>query len=190
MRWMRIAGTTLLLPLAALAPQGARAVHTSDALQAQSSETRAAYRIPPALADGWATSSLEAVGMNRDLMERMTEAVRRTPDWNVHAVLVERRGRLVYEEYFSGLDQRWGQSLGRVTFARETKHDLRSITKSVVSALIGIALRSGAIRSLDTPLVEFFPEYPELNTADRRRITLRHALEMRSGLQWNEDVPY
>ena len=46
----------------------------------------------------------------------------------------------------------------------ETKHDLRSVTKSVVSALVGIAHGEGAIKSLDEPLVKWFPEYPELNT--------------------------
>jgi CubicO group peptidase (beta-lactamase class C family) len=50
-------------------------------------------------------------------------------------------------------------------------------------------MSDGAIRSLDQPVVEWFPEYPELNTPDRRRITLEHVITMTSGLDWNEDVP-
>jgi CubicO group peptidase (beta-lactamase class C family) len=69
-------------------------------------------------------------------------------------------------------------------------HDLRSVTKSVVSALAGIALGDGAIKSLDQPVVEWFPEYLDLNTADRRRLTLAHVMGMTSGLEWNEDMPY
>ena len=73
----------------------------------------------------------------------MTEAIRRYADWNIHAILIERDRRLVYEEYFAGNDQRWGRLLGRVHFDEKTRHDLRSISKSVVSALVGIALASG-----------------------------------------------
>ena len=76
-------------------------------------------------------------------IEQMTEAIRRYADWNIHAVLIERDRHLVYEEYFAGEDQRWGRPLGRVNFDAQTRHDLRSISKSVVSALVGIALASG-----------------------------------------------
>jgi CubicO group peptidase (beta-lactamase class C family) len=140
--------------------------------------------------DGWATASLDACGVERMRIERMTDTIRREPSWKIHAVLIERAGRLVYEEYFAGEDERWGQPIGHVVFNRETKHDLRSLTKSVVSALVGVALTSGAIDSLDTPVVDYFPEYEELQTPERRRITLRHALTMTAGLEWNEDMPY
>lgn len=97
---------------------------------------------------------------------------------------------MIYEEYFDGFDERWGLPLGRVTMTAESKHDLRSITKSVVSALIGIAHGEGKIQSLDEPVVKWFPEYPELDRAERRRVTIAHALSMTSGFDWNEDVPY
>src|SRR5215203_4585038 len=120
----------------------------------------------------------------------MTESIRSHPQDNVHAVLIERDGRLVYEEYFSGNDARRGCPLGVVTFTRDTLHDLRSVTKSVVSALIGAANASGAIRSLDAPLLDYFPEYTDLQVPERRRITIRHALGMSAGLEWNEDLSY
>ena len=148
------------------------------------------YAIPPALSDGWATGGLEQAGIDRHRLEQMTEAIRSHPDWNIHAVLIEHAGRLVYEEYFSGEDARWDQDLGVVTFTRGTLHDLRSVTKSVVSALVGIAKSSGAIPSLDAPLVDYFPEYKELDVPERRRITIRHALTMSAGFEWHEDIPY
>ena len=120
----------------------------------------------------------------------MTGSIRSHPEHNVHAVLIERDGRLIYEEYFSGKDERRGQPLGVVTFTRDTLHDLRSVTKSVISALVGIANASGAISSLDAPLLNYFPEYSDLQVPERRRITIRHALGMSAGLEWNEDLPY
>jgi len=148
------------------------------------------YTVPASLDDGWTIGSLEDAHIDRARLEAMTDSVRAHPDLNVHAILIERDGRLVYEEYFSGQDERWGRPLGVVTFTRDTKHDLRSITKSVVSALVGIAHDSGAIQSLDTPLLDYFPEYTDLQQPDRRKITIRHALMMSAGLEWNEEVPY
>jgi len=150
----------------------------------------AAYRVPRAINDGWKTASADQLGVDPARLAALTAAIRAWPELGVHAVVIERGGHLIYEEYFDGFDERWGASLGRVTMTSDLRHDLRSVTKSVVSALAGIAVASGAISSLDQPIVEWFPEYPELNSAERRRVTLAHALSMTSGLQWNEAVPY
>ena len=56
------------------------------------------YAVPPALDDGWSTGSLEQAGIDRRRIEAMTDWVRAHPELNVHAVLIERSGRLVYEE--------------------------------------------------------------------------------------------
>ena len=145
---------------------------------------------PATLADGRKTGPADSAGLDPVRLADLTAALRGWPELGVHAVLIERGGRLVYEEYFDGFDERWGAPLGRVTMGPSTIHDLRSVTKSVVSALVGIAVGEGAIKSLSQPVVEWFPEYPELNTAERRRITLAHVLGMSSGLEWNEEIPY
>ena len=150
----------------------------------------ARYQTPPARNDGWQTANAESAGFDSTRLATLTQSIRRWPELGVHAILIERNGQLIYEEYFDGFDERWGQSLGRVTMTAESKHDLRSITKSVVSALIGIAHGEGKIQSLDEPIIKWFPEYPELDTAERRRVTLAHALSMTSGFTWNEEVPY
>ena len=145
---------------------------------------------PAVLPDGWKTGTAESAGLDPARLAALTASARSGADTGLHAILIERGGRLVYEEYFAAPDQRWGASLGRVTPSIAYVHDLRSVTKSVVSALIGIAIGEGAITSLDQPVVEWFPEYPELNTAERRRMTLAHVLGMTSGLEWNEEIPY
>ena len=147
-------------------------------------------RRPATLNDGWKTGSADSAGLDPARLAALTVSARSGADTGVHAILIERGGRLVYEEYFNAPDQSWGTSLGRITMTPTTLHDLRSVTKSVVSALVGIAVGEGAIKSLDQPVIEWFPEFPELNTAERRRVTLAHALGMTAGFEWDEEIPY
>ena len=148
------------------------------------------YQVPPERNDGWKTANADSLGVDSARLAALTGAIRTWPELGVHAILIEREGKLIYEEYFDGFDERWGQPLGRISMTAGMKHDLRSVTKSVVSALVGIAHGEGSIPSLDRPLVQWFPEYPELDTPERRRVTLAHVLSMTSGFEWNEDVPY
>jgi len=175
-------GTRLvaLFALSVLAPAAAVAQNT----------TSARYERPPRVDDGWQTARADSLGIDPARLAALTQSIRDWPELGIHAILIERSGRLIYEEYFEAFDERWGTPLGRRRMTRDSLHDLRSVTKSVVSALVGVAVRDGRIRSLDQPLVEWFPEYSELNTAERRRLTLRHAIGMTAGLEWNEDVPY
>ena len=141
------------------------------------------------------TASAAAAGFDIARLGRMTEAIAKGEEYpNVHAVLIVKDGRLVYEEYFKGEDRRWRDgALRRVelAFDRDTLHDVRSVGKSVTSALAGIALAAGALPSLDTPLIRLVPEHAARATEAARRITLRHALTMSAGFDWNEQaVPY
>src|SRR4030095_10569697 len=160
------------------------------AASAALSQQSPVYQTPAARNDGWQTADADSVGFDSKRLAALTHSIRSWPELGVHAILIERNGRLIYEEYFNGFDERWGTPLGPVTMTAETKHDLRSVTKSVVSALIGIAHAEGKIPSLDQPVVKWFPEYPDLDTVERRRVTLAHALSMTSGFEWNEDIPY
>ena len=71
-------------------------------------------------------------------------------------------------------------------------HTMQSITKTVTSVIMGIAMGRGEFHmELDTPILQFF-DIPRIMNLDdhKRRITLRDLLTMRSGLDWEEDVPY
>jgi CubicO group peptidase (beta-lactamase class C family) len=111
---------------------------------------------------------------------------------DIHAVLVARHDQLVFEQYFSGADERWGAPLGNdVIHSNEQLHDARSVTKSVVALVLGIALDHGLIKAgLDTPILDLLPQYADLRTPEKGKITLRHLLTMSAGLKWNEDIPY
>jgi CubicO group peptidase (beta-lactamase class C family) len=110
---------------------------------------------------------------------------------NVHAVVVVRHGKLVFDHYFTGNDEHLGRSVGEVTFDPQTRHDERSVSTSVTALVLGMAIDHGWIKSVDTPVLSFFPEYADLRTPEKDRITLRNLLTMSSGLDWHElDVPY
>jgi CubicO group peptidase (beta-lactamase class C family) len=145
----------------------------------------------PALAAEWPSATPEEAGFAPDLGARIDEAVRGGRVPNLHGVVVVRDGRLVVERYYDGPDEHWGRPLGQVAFAPGTLHDLRSVTKSIVGVLYGIALAAGRVPAPDQPLMAQFPEYPDLAADPRRaRLTIGHVLTMTMGTEWNEDVPY
>jgi len=104
--------------------------------------------------------------------------------------LVVRHGKLVYEQYFTGADEKLGRPAGIVSFDATTKHDLRSIEKSVAALVLGIVITQGRMADIDQPLLAQFPEYVDLRSTQKDQITLRHLLTMSQGLAWNEDIPY
>ncbi|MEK8034870.1 serine hydrolase [Ideonella sp. DXS29W] len=108
---------------------------------------------------------------------------------SLHGVVIEYGGAIVLQRYFAADDQPLGDWWShRQTFDALTLHDMRSISKSVVSLLVGIALDRGLIPSLDTPLHQLLPDRDALFTQQKRRLTVRHLLTMSAGLQWSESA--
>ncbi|MDQ2090608.1 serine hydrolase [Marimonas arenosa] len=96
---------------------------------------------------------------------------------NIYGLLVLRGGAAVAERYFNGNgpDQ------------LSTRH---SITKSVLSALYGIALEQGCAPSLDANLIDYFPEIADqIGDPRKKTITMRQALQMRSGFPMETTNP-
>ena len=122
----------------------------------------------------WAEGNPQGFGMQADLLGLAHETIQRDFP-NVYSLLVIRNGVIVFEQYYHGHDT-------------ASLFDIRSATKSFISALIGIALKEKRIPDLDQKILSYFPEY---NTAsmDRRKaaITIRDLLMMKSGLAWDED---
>lgn len=145
---------------------------------------------PAALTDGWTVAAPAASGLDHAILNGICPRFQAWPEANLHAVLVARRGRLVFEQYFTGPDERHGRPTGITVFGPDTLHDLRSITKSVVSLVLGVAMGKGQVAGPDQPVLPLLPNYADLRSPDRDRITLRHLLTMSQGLSWNEDMPY
>ncbi|GAA4451942.1 serine hydrolase domain-containing protein [Phytohabitans houttuyneae] len=109
----------------------------------------------------------------------------------LHCAIAVHRGQTMLEHYGSGEDFTWNTPLGTVDFEAHTLHDVRSVTKSVVALLYGIALGDGLVPEPAAPLLASFPEYPDLAAdPDRARLTVEHALTMSLGLEWKEEIPY
>ena len=122
----------------------------------------------------------EEEGLNGKALEWLVEDIKDGDYGEVRSLVIMRNDRIVLEEYFSG-------------FERDDLQPLFSITKSVLSALIGIAFDQGYIDSLDKPMLDYFEEYETIQNLDNRKksITIRHLLSMSAGLDWNElAVPY
>ena len=140
---------------------------------------------PSSIDDGWTTASPDSVGMDGAQLCGIAARLDQRAT-SVHSVVVARRGKLVFEQYFPGYDQPWGQTDGQYQFTATTKHDMRSATKSVTSLLVGIAIDRKLIAGVDEPVLRFFPDTAAVKQPGWDAITLRHLLTMSSGIKWDE----
>ena len=115
----------------------------------------------------WQTSPPEKQGMNSDQLKQINEFVKEKLPITT-SILIVRNGYIVFEEYYS----------------RE-KDDLRALqsaTKSITSALVGIAIQEGYINDIDEKMISFFPEFDtEKLDPQVREISIRHLLTMTAG---------
>ncbi|XVQ89061.1 serine hydrolase domain-containing protein [Microbispora siamensis] len=133
----------------------------------------------------------EQAGFAPDLSHRLDALVRRGGAPALHGVVVARHGRVVLEWYGEGEDYVLNTPLGHVDFGPDTLHDVRSVTKSLVALLYGMALESALVPDPGEPILTVFPEYADLAEDPRRAgLTIRHALTMTTGLEWDESAPY
>jgi CubicO group peptidase (beta-lactamase class C family) len=116
----------------------------------------------------WRTSTPEDQGLDSASILSMLQEIQKK-DLHIHSVLVVRHGYLVTEVYFP-------------PYTREIKHPIFSITKSVTSAMTGMAIRDGYIKSIQQNVLDFFPEIAK-GTTDKylKDITLEHLLTMSAG---------
>jgi CubicO group peptidase (beta-lactamase class C family) len=126
----------------------------------------------PLLRGDWPVSTPEEQGLDPYLVARFYQDAEKLD--TLYGLVVVKNGYLVAEEYFNG---------GSI----DIPVDMASVTKSVTSAVMGIALESCDLDSLDQKMIEFFPEYADqLEDPRKKEITLEQMLQMRSGYPWEE----
>jgi CubicO group peptidase (beta-lactamase class C family) len=121
----------------------------------------------------WETATPEAEGVDSHALAGLVTFGTAN---QMDSLLVARHGRIVLESY-------WGP------FEPGRLHTINSATKSVLSALVGIAIEQGALPAADTPVLALTPGRKAANVDPRKQaLQLRHLLDMTSGLDWIEPL--
>mgnify|MGYP005992358993 CR=1 FL=1 len=122
--------------------------------------------IPKQLNDGWNIGKLK----NHTLLQKMEDNIVSKKLEKTHSVLIAKKGKLIYEKYFSG-------------FTSATPHDQRSASKSISSALIGIAIDKRLIKNDNQPVYDFIPKkYQYTKKGKKSIIKIKDLLTMSSGI--------
>jgi CubicO group peptidase (beta-lactamase class C family) len=133
-----------------------------------------------------------AVAAESDIDSLLAPLIRDGKVTGLHALLAARGGRLLIEHYWQGEDWNRGIPLGQIAFGPKALHDLRSVSKSIVGMLYGIALADGKVPPPEAKLYTSFPEYADLAMEPGRdHLTIAHVLSMTLGTAWDElTFPY
>ena len=122
---------------------------------------------------GWKTETPDKLGFDAAKLASAVDF--KTQYSNTQAVLVVRHGYVAAEKY--------------TNFSATQRHESYSMAKSFSSGLIGIGIAEGKLSGTDAKLCQFYPEQWDCNdTSDpRSRITVEHAMNLTTGLMWQED---
>ena len=111
----------------------------------------------------------ESQGMNSENLLEMLQFVQKEKI-NINSIVIARNGKTVLDAHF-------------YPNKKEYLHDVASVTKSITSAIFGIAIDKGFVQSENQKVSDFFPEYKELfNSKWKNQLTIKHLLSMSSGL--------
>jgi CubicO group peptidase (beta-lactamase class C family) len=117
----------------------------------------------------WRSSTPEAQGMNSSVLADALDYIR-VQHTRIHSLMIVRNGYVVLDASF-------------FPFQTDTLHDVASVTKSITSTLIGIAIGDGMLRDVEQSVLSVFNDR-RVERGDRRKeqLTLEHLLTMSSGL--------
>jgi CubicO group peptidase (beta-lactamase class C family) len=115
--------------------------------------------------DNWLTSTPEQQGMDSAALANAVRFLAERDDYRAHSLLVLRHGYIVTDAYF-------------YPYESGEPHDLASVTKSVISTLVGVAIQQGFLQSVEQPIGEIIT-VPE----DKADLTIENLLTMRSGVE-------
>jgi CubicO group peptidase (beta-lactamase class C family) len=125
----------------------------------------------------WSTIYPELVQMDSSVLDSMINDVE-SNDFRIYSILIIKNGYIVKEWY-------------QIQYDKDYLFRVYSVSKSVTSILIGIALDKGYINSLDEFVLDYFPDYDVANPSPQKdAMTIWHLLTMTTGLYWPEYYPY
>ena len=147
------------------------------------------YSPPADTGDTWTISDAGTSGFDVAVLENMINDIRDGLFPNVDSVVIAKDGALVLDETIRTSTDHQDERVGNTD---PSIHRVYSISKSVTSLVVGIAIDEGYIANVDVPYLGLF-SYPSYDNWDPRKddITLDHVLTMTAGFDWNEwDPPY
>jgi len=119
--------------------------------------------------------------LNNELLTKVDVDIRSGVYGKVTSIVVlGQSGKLLHEQYYGFT-------------SKSTINPISSVTKSITSILVGVCLDQGFIKSIDTPIYPYFPEFADVFKKDslKKKITLRYLLNQTTGLAWEEwKYPY
>ena len=140
-----------------------------------STEDLAAVDYTPLSGDDWQVSSPEEQGLDPKLVAELYLDAAELE--TIYSLLVIKNGHLIAEKYFD-------------EGSLEQKARLQSVTKSVTSAMVGIALDRGCLSSVEQKMLDSFPEVAgQITDSRKEQITIREMLQMRAGFPSEETHP-
>jgi CubicO group peptidase (beta-lactamase class C family) len=137
--------------------------------------------------DFWKTATFSEAKVDPKPFAQAIDKIR-SEHWEIHSFLVARQGKLIFERYGfnSGTTPSDPDPTPRQVVPSE-RHQLWSSTKSILSALVGVAIDDGLLTNVDAKAVSFFPDYASLNPSpEKSSISLADLLTMRSALTFTE----
>lgn len=135
------------------------------------------YTIPENIHDGLTAGNINKTILDTSLLTEMMQKIINGTYSNVHSVLIIKDGKLVFEQYF-------------YQYTRDSVQELRSASKSIYSAITGIAIDKGFIKSKNETVLSYFPEYSLHNMTDaKKRITIENLLTQQTGLDCDISNP-
>jgi CubicO group peptidase (beta-lactamase class C family) len=147
------------------------------------------YEVPQDHGDAWAIDHAASRGIDTAALEAMMDAIRAGEFDVIDSIAIARSGALVFDET---LRTQLADNDREVNNTELAMHAQFSVSKSITSLVVGIAIDEGYIAGVDVPYLGLFPYKEYANWDDRKNdITLEHVLTMTLGLRWNEfDPPY
>lgn len=135
------------------------------------------YNKPAQNTDGFNCGTLEEVGINPDPIYSLITKILTKEVPNIHSLLILKDNKLVLEEYF-------------YSYTAYKPHRIHSVTKSITSALTGIAIDKNLITDINKPVWEYFTDWDKAKWVSQKYdIGLKHLLSMSAGLEWKGLTP-
>lgn len=148
------------------------------------------YQQPKTKNDGLATGTITEAGLDSTLIKKAVQRIQRGKYGEVHSLLIYKNNKLVLEEYFKGHDYQWDapKHYGKVVdWNADSTHYVHSVSKSITSLCVGIAVDKGLIKDVRQSIFESLPKKDQyLNVGNKKYITVENLLTCSSGLLWAE----